>query len=854
MYTLKVLSSLIVCCLFSIAAQAGLLKGRITDSKGLPLSFATVYVQGTTTGTNANALGEYELQLAPGTYKVIGQYIGFKQSVYNATITGNETVIHNFSLDDQNMIKEVVVKATDEDPAYRIIRKTIARRSFHNKQMKSFQTGIYLKGALRNGGVPDKLFGFKVSVEDKKEMGKSMGGDSEGRSVIFMVEETADYYTELPNKKRTVIHSVKQSGDPNGLGFSEFPEVISFYDNNINISDQLNPRGFVSPIADNALSFYKYKLLGEYKEDGRVINKIQVTPKRLYEPTFQGIIYIVDEDWALHSLDVFLTKKSNMEFLDTFRVKQLYLPLKQDTWVIKSQVMGFDFSLLGMLNLTGNSVTVYSNQKVNEPIPDTIFNDKIVSVYDKDANKKDSAYWKETRPVPLAADEVHDYQFKDSVYVRTHDPKYIDSMRRRRNKLTASQVFSGGITQYGKDYKTTTTVSSILQMTNFNTVEGLNLAPKISYTRKLDTGNSIHARVAARYGFSNTHFNAIGSLEYTHHNTYWYNRSWSLAAQGGKYVFQYNPDNPISEYYNSVSSLVWQHNYMKIYERWDGTLRFNQNLGNGFRWGLSGAYQKRLPLENTTDYNWMKTDQVKYTGNVPQELSIYPWEEHSAVIAKGYISYQPGYTYTLYPDRKVSRGSDWPVFTLSYEKGIPDILNSKTDYDKWRFGIKGDARLNLFGSLSYNVAAGGFLNDKYVSLPDLMHIDGNEIALASPFLQSFQLASYYRFSNTQRIYGEAHVEYYLKGLLTNKIPLLRQARWYFVLGNNTFYANQNFYHTEAFIGVDNLGFSVARFLRLDYVHSWDGYGKQYNGIRIGISPNSLFSTSSVNVKNGEGEW
>src|SRR5690606_16384989 len=80
---------------------AGIVKGTVTDKKAEVLPFATVFVQGTTKGTSANAKGQYILHLEPGSYKIVCQYIGFKQEAYNITITGNETIQHNFSLEDQ---------------------------------------------------------------------------------------------------------------------------------------------------------------------------------------------------------------------------------------------------------------------------------------------------------------------------------------------------------------------------------------------------------------------------------------------------------------------------------------------------------------------------------------------------------------------------------------------------------------------------------------------------------------------------------------------------------------------------------------------------------------------------------
>jgi hypothetical protein len=565
---------------------------------------------------------------------------------------------------------------------------------------------------------------------------------------------------------------------------------------------------------------------------------------------FRGDIYIVNDDWAIHSLNMTLTKRSNMDMLDSFRLEQFFLPLREDTWVIKSQVMYPVIAILGF-GITGNFVTVYDRQKVNEPIPDSIFASRIVSMYDKTANKKDTAYWTSTRPVPLEQDEAKDYVVKDSIRRRLSDPAYIDSVRRIGNRVSLGKIVLGGYTHTGKGKRSSWSVNPLLTTVSFNTVEGLTLAPRLFLNYSPDTGNALQVKLAPRYGFSNGHFNAMAGVTYTHSSRMWKERSWTVGAEGGQYVFQYNPNNPVTPLYNTVSSLFYRHNYMKIYERRTAAVYARQNLGNGFRWEAKLAYQHRMPLENTTDYNWAPPENQPYTPNLPDELKSYGFITHDAALVSASVAYQPGYTYSLYPDYKMPHQGNWPVFTLSYKKGIPNVLGSNVDYDKWRFNISDELRLRLLGSMSYSISAGGFLNNKQVQVPDLMHLYGNQVIMASPYLQSFQLAPYYRFSNAKDIYGEAHVEYYLKGLLTNKIPLLRQAQWYLVLGNNTFYAGQGCYHTEAFVGIDNLGWKIARFLRVDFVHSWDSYTSQYNGIRIGIRPGSLINLRFDDADGGE---
>ena len=831
---------------------AGVLKGKVTDEKGTVLPYATIYIQGTTTGVNANSKGDFELTVEPGLYKVVCQYVGYKQTTYNLTITGSETITHTFVLQDQSLeMKEVIVHASSEDPAYPIIRNAIKKREFHLDQVHSFQTSIYLKGVVRSRKLPNKFMGKKVKDETDAV-------DSIGKGVLYLTEEEADYYTE-GDKKKTVIHSVHESGNQSGLGFSQFPPVITFYDNDVNIFRN-NSRGFISPISDNAINYYKYKLLGQFTEDGKIIYKIQVTQKRPYEPCFNGTIYIVDGDWAIHSLDMTLAKQSGMDIVDTLKVGQLFLPLQKDTWVVKSQVLYFTVNLLGF-DITASGVTVYNNQKVNEPIPDSIFAGKIISAYDKSANKKDTSYWV-NRPIPLENDEKRDFVMKDSLNKKFNNPEHLDSIRRKKNKFNPLSFLIADYTYNSKENKNSYTINNLLlgigkdNIVNYNIVEGFNVAPKLNWRHKIDTGKTLFGDAAVRYGFSNTHFNAIGRLYYRTVDRSWLNRSWMYGIEGGKYVFQYDPDNPVLEWFNTYSDLFYRQNDLKIYERSEGSVFVRRNYGNGLNWFVKASYEQRLPLQNTTDYTLIKGNMEGYSPDVPAHLAaISPlWVKNDAALIHASISYKPGFTYTQYPDYKVANGSSWPRFTLTYDKGIPGIFNSVSDFDKWRFMIHDEVHMNLFGSLNYNVGVGGFLNSNYVAIPDLMHLYGNRgLGYASPYLQSFQFAQFYEFSNKAPFYEEAHLEYHLNGLLSNKIPLFRQARYYFVLGGNAFYANSTNYYTEAFFGVDNIGYKLVRILRVDFVQSWDSNMGHISGIRAGFSFGGV-STTSVRSNPTGSEW
>jgi hypothetical protein len=62
--------------------------------------------------------------------------------------------------------------------------------------------------------------------------------------------------------------SSKIAGDDKGFSFNKASDLmVNFYEN-ILFEDKLCVRGFVSPVADNALSYYDYKLLGTNEENG----------------------------------------------------------------------------------------------------------------------------------------------------------------------------------------------------------------------------------------------------------------------------------------------------------------------------------------------------------------------------------------------------------------------------------------------------------------------------------------------------------------------------------------------------------------------------------------------------------
>lgn len=95
-----------------IAQQVhGNLKGRITSSDGKPAEGISVTLEGTSFGAKTNEFGEYKINKIPeGTYSLKATAVGLLTAFKQVIIKAKETVITDFSLqDDYARLQEVVI-------------------------------------------------------------------------------------------------------------------------------------------------------------------------------------------------------------------------------------------------------------------------------------------------------------------------------------------------------------------------------------------------------------------------------------------------------------------------------------------------------------------------------------------------------------------------------------------------------------------------------------------------------------------------------------------------------------------------------------------------------------------------
>ena len=498
-----------------------------------------------------------------------------------------------------------------------------------------------------------------------------MGGmiDSSKQGIIYLSESVAEVSYSKPNYFYEKILANKVSGDPRGISVNSFSRTnFSLYDETTDFS-----RNIISPIADNALSYYKYKLVTTFwDEAGNKIYKINFVPKSDYGPTYQGELNIVDETFNFHSFDIF-TKDNQLKspMIDTLRLIQLFKPIEKNKWCIITQ--NIDFSV----NFFGFKAQGYFNY---------IF-------LDYDLN-----------------------------FVQVWNSKaYKDSLDNANNKFKINNLMFGyRYRNSSKNYSLF--INSPANTLQFNAIEGTNIQLPMTYTKR-DTNQDTRYTVESflQYGFNDEKFKYGIRTSFVLNK----NRLSKLTLTWSDRYEQFDETRPVGNFSNTFNSLLYKDNYGRYFDQKLLKIGFQSEIINGLLSTVSFAWDERKSLENTTNFSYLKKDK-NYKANNIRSLEGYLLDDNSLTVDLG-IRIRIGQKYMSLIDDKVRVQSKWPSILVHVKSALP-IADNYVSYTKADISIsKNYLPMKKYGFGKVNVKAGMFLNNDRISDVDLLHIQSNDL-------------------------------------------------------------------------------------------------------------------------------
>jgi hypothetical protein len=845
---------------------AGGIRGTVTDSDGNPLPFATIFVMQSGSATVANENGFYQINLSAGNYEIVYQYMGYESQVRQVEVV-NAFVEINIVLKSEVLIgEEVVVNASreDEDPAYTVMRKAIAKARYHTQFIDNYSARVYIKGAAQLKDYPWLL---KKSIEV----------DGFNKDIPYLSESVNEIRYTRPNTFEEKVISVRSTGKDHNTSPNRFI-FSSFYDPEIG--------GIISPLSPKAFSYYDFEYLGTFQDRSYQVSRIKVIPRSKGDDVFEGIINIVDEWWSIHSLDMHTTMNVTIADADV-DIKAQYAPIEGKAWLpvsyqfkVNAEFLGFELEYNYLATLSAYQITMnpelyvekmevideklekrpakdleQKHGKENQELKRCIASgnkinnkelNKILKDYEKQERKmqkepevientnykidslayiKNDAYFDSIRPIPLSPAEIKGYQVKDSLAKVNSKKEEGDTLKKSRH--TGFQFWDIVVGDHYKvskhsDFRIHTLIS------NFNTVEGLNLAYRLTFGTVLQDTNKTNFNISPvfRYAFSREKFSGYltGRL---------YNKKYRLEISGGRYIRQFNGDDPIWPVVNTFTTLFLEQNLMKLYERDFADLLYNRKLNQYITVNTNFSWMRRYQLFNTSDFKLINRKNVEYNSNAPvnSELMDTGFPTHEALIGSAGITIRPWLKYRIRNGNKTEIPGSSPILSLDYRKGFDHLLGSDVRFDQLELGVKHAFDAGIFGKVNFALRGGMFLNNDKMYFMDYKHFLGNRTPFStSDPVGSFRLLDYYNYSTPDK-YFVANVHYQFRRLLVTIIPIVRMAG----IRENIFV---NYLASPISRNYTELGYSIDGILRIFRLEAAAAFrnGRYLDaGFRIGIA-------------------
>lgn len=796
------------CCLLILlcfiaaetSAQQFILTGKVAEVKGSPVPFASVYVNTTTQGTSSNIDGQYKLSLPAGKTELLFTAVGYDDRKVTVVMKENTTLdivlaSKIFTLND------VIIKAPTENRANEIIKKVIEKRKTYLNEIEAFSCEVYTKAMQKLLNAPKKFFGRDVATV--------LDLDSNRQGIIYLSEAESKLDFKQRDKIREVMISSKIAGDDNGFSFNKASDLsVNFYNNSL-FQDKLSIRGFVSPIADNAFAYYRYKFLGSSEEDGKIVSKIQVIPKRKNLPVFSGIIYIVNDSWRISALNLYVTKENGIELIDTLTVQQKLIEV-EDVYVPQSIQFSISGKLFGF-KFSGYVMGVYKNYDIKPAFNKNFFTNEILKI-ERSSNKKDPFYWEKNRSVPLTLEERQNYLRKDSISTLKSSQRYLDSVDQVKNQFNAGQILVTPYVYYRSYNKKSITYDPIATSVFYNTVEGLGLKYAVTLRQGFGEGKYYTIKPEVRYGFANAHFNANIKSKYLFDAS----RNGAVSIGFGSEVANLSSQKQTNLLRNTINALVFGKNPAKFYERRFFNIEASREFAPSFELKVSADYARRKALVNANLKSFR--NEPNFTSNnpfAPEDENSLLFPTHRALVISGTLAYTVAQKYISRPDGRFYMESNYPRIEVNYKRGLRGVFGSSIDYDF--IGVElyqKKIHFGMFGKSSILLGAGKFLTSKSLNYPDWKHFRANQSMVFDPDERNFQFLDFYIFNTTSQ-YFEAHIQHNFGSFFLNKIPLIKKLKLEEIIGAAYLSSPEKRNYNEFFFGIKRMNF------RIHYGYAYD---------------------------------
>lgn len=828
----------VLLCLSSGFANAGVVKGTVRDTMGEPIPYVVVMVKNTSYGVNTNLDGTYFLELSAGKHTLVFSQTGLQSIDTTINITPGKSLVLDLVMKSSVVMMggvEIVAKG-DRDKGKEIMKKVIAQRDNYWDRVDNYKCRTYQKSSLEKQRIKkafedtlyvkpeepekDNLDSALAKLDttkrrDRKKAEKIKAQQKEQGNIqkafanfpINLIESVSEVYFDRPNRfKENVIgyHDYAPRKRYEGGEFTgsveygeheivpmqwedENPYMLmsdassmdfNFYKNYIDVP-ALSSRPILSPAASVAMANYRFEFMNSFVENGKTYHKITVIPLFKDDALFSGFLFIEDSTWAIKSVNLAINP-GVLLFCKEFYVIQDYSEVQPNIWLPVRREFFYTIKD-GKFNFIGNTRVDHQDYEVNIQFPKKFFNDE-VKHYSDSAFDRDSLYWVNNRTIELKDKEIEYIHKVDSLMAWYASETYLNRADSAYNRITAWSFLLNGVAHRnrftGNDWYIEPLISQIVPFG----VGGYRHRLGGNYNHDFKNGFKLETEGQIDYGFRNRDLRGKGGIGFT----YYPKKFVRTFVRFGDFYGMVNN-------YAALEAVFARSNWVRNKEI---SIAQRMEIVNGLFAELTFEYSDQFSIADMQQ-NPLE-DSLFGENNQPLEFPRYKKAEFRLE-----LKYRFKQKYVIKKNRKIILGSKYPEIRFFYRKGVPDIFGSEVNFDYMELGSNDEMKIGRFGTSMWNVQFGWFINTRNLRLLEHKYFRGSDSFLFGDPTRSFQLVGL-RLS-TANTFFRANYVHHFEGAFASKIPLFAKLKIEGAAGGGILMIpDADFYHTEIFFGPERV--------------------------------------------------
>ena len=750
---------LLLFLLFVIAgnAQTTTVLGKVTDAEtGEPLIAAAVNFASTTSGTNTDFDGNYELVSDTASDTIIVTYLGY-ETYRKAIKQGKSQTVNVRLLENAVTLTEAVVTYKEkyrnkDNPAVELIKKVIAEKDNNRASNYDFyEYEKYEKVMLGLSNVSEK---FKTRKAFKsiqflfEELDTTSLEDGKELLPIYLRESLSDVrYRKSPTADKEIILAdtmVTFDGFADTEGFNQYLDnlyqSVNIYDNNILLLKQQ----FLSPVANTAPIFYKFYIQDTVVVDGSNCIELFFAPKNNIDVLFQGSMYIAYEDnYNIKQVNMSVNSNIGLNWVKSLKLVQVFEKKEGFGFIQIRDEFAADFGVTSKgMGVYGSRTITNEKIVINQARPNEDYKGLDVENAIVEENRTND-FWKENRHEQLTKSEEITYKKIDSL-------QNVKIFKRAMKIATIALSGYTNVTPYF-EIGPVNTFYSFSALEGFRPRFGGRTTPKFSRRTEIET--------YAAYGFGDEKWKGYiglsqalpkGNLQKFPVRMLRASAQRETAIPGQELQFV-QEDNLLLSFKRGVNNkFLYNDIYrLELTTEFENHLKISLGLKN---WTQRPAADLIYPVTGSPGEDPVLLEKIQ-TSEINTILRWAPKEQ-----------FYQGKTYR----KRIY--NQYPIFILRHNMGVKGLLGGEYNYHNLSLNIFKRFYLSRLGNSDVYLQGGAVFGKTPYPLLNV-HAANQTYSFQ---LQGFNMMNFLEFVSDR--YVVLNIDHDFRGFFLNKIPLIRRLK------------------------------------------------------------------------------